>query len=79
MIVVANSGLINFKKTGTIRTRGVLSKKGEKKALDFFLVLLPKSQLYYFYRYLISVLSIVPQWNSSRLSFFGLIGNLISE
>jgi len=59
MIVVANSGLINFKKTGTIRTRGVLSKKGEKKALDFFLVLLPKSQLYYFYRYLISVLSIV--------------------
>jgi hypothetical protein len=39
MIVSANSGSINFKKTGTIRTRGVLSKKSEKKELDFFLVL----------------------------------------
>jgi hypothetical protein len=41
MIKVANSGSINFKKTGTIRTRGVLSKKDEKKALDFYLILLP--------------------------------------
>jgi hypothetical protein len=29
----------------------VLSKKGEKKEFDFFLVLLPIAQLYYFYRY----------------------------
>jgi len=63
MIVIANSGLINFKKTGTIRTRGVLSKKGEKKALDFFLVLLPQSQLWYFYRYHphIKVFLVVPK------------------
>ena len=45
MIAVANSGSINLKKTGTIRTRGVLSKKGEKKGLDFFLVLLPIAQV----------------------------------
>jgi hypothetical protein len=43
MIADANSGSINFKKTGKIRTRGVLSKKDEKKVLDFFLVLLPLS------------------------------------
>jgi hypothetical protein len=36
MIVVANSSSINFKKTGTIRTRGVLSKKSEKKSLTYF-------------------------------------------
>jgi hypothetical protein len=45
MIVIANSGSINFKKTGSIRTGRVLSKKGEKKELDFFLVLLPEAQL----------------------------------
>jgi len=44
MIVVVHSGSINFRKTGTIRTRGVLSKKDEKKVLAFFLVLLPKSK-----------------------------------
>jgi len=43
MIVVVHSGSINFRKTGTIRTRGVLSKKDEKKVLAFFLVLLPLS------------------------------------
>jgi hypothetical protein len=36
MIVVANSGSINFKKTGTIRTGRVLSKKSKKKCLTFF-------------------------------------------
>ena len=29
--------------------------------------------------YLINVLSIVPQWNNSRLSFFDSIGNRISD
>jgi len=31
------------------------------------------------YMYLISVLSIVPQWNNKRLSFVVLIGNRISN
>jgi hypothetical protein len=53
-----------------------LSKAGWNACvLRLFAINLPLQK----YGYLISVLSIVPQWNNKRLSLFVLIGNRISN